>query len=122
MLIVALATGSLPPRDGGGLMCDFSNRGVHFLLRRVGFRCDRDDHRRAGPGERWNRLSPNSSLRTTCSGGSVMAGPRSKGEIIYPDGCRVLVNPGSVVAVAPVSPCSRGLAPTNDTSTSGWRA
>jgi hypothetical protein len=45
-------------------------------------------------------------------GGSVMAGPGGKGEIIYSDGCRVLVNPGSVVVVSRESPCSQGLTPT----------
>jgi hypothetical protein len=43
-----------------------------------------------------------------------MAGPGGKGEIVYSDGCRVQVRPGSVVVVAPVSPCAQGQAATGD--------
>jgi hypothetical protein len=41
-------------------------------------------------------------------GGSVMVGPGGKGEILYSDGCRIPVTPGSVAVVAPVSPCAQG--------------
>jgi hypothetical protein len=41
-------------------------------------------------------------------GGSVMVGPRGKAEILYSDGCRIPVTPGSVAVVAPVSPCAQG--------------
>jgi hypothetical protein len=42
------------------------------------------------------------------AGSTVMAGPRGRGEIIYPDGCRVQVEPGAVVVVASDSPCKGG--------------
>jgi hypothetical protein len=43
-------------------------------------------------------------------GGSVMVGPGGKGEILYSDGCRTPVTPGSLSVVAPVSPCAQGQA------------
>jgi hypothetical protein len=41
-------------------------------------------------------------------GTSVMAAPTSSAEIVYSDGCRTPVEPGSVVVVAPISPCAQG--------------
>ena len=42
------------------------------------------------------------------AGGSVMVAPGGKGEILYSDGCRIPVTPGSLAVVAPVSPCAQG--------------
>jgi hypothetical protein len=49
-----------------------------------------------------------SGTAQVASGGSVMVGPGGKGEILYSDGCRIPVTPGSVAVVAPVSPCAQG--------------
>jgi hypothetical protein len=43
-------------------------------------------------------------------GTSVMAGPQSSAEVLYSDGCRIPVRPGSVAVVAPISPCAQGQA------------
>jgi hypothetical protein len=43
-------------------------------------------------------------------GTSVMAAPGGSAEILYSDGCRTPVRPGSVQVVAPVSPCALGQA------------
>jgi hypothetical protein len=42
------------------------------------------------------------------AGGSVIVAPGGKGEILYSDGCRIPVTPGSLAVVAPVSPCAQG--------------
>lgn len=39
-------------------------------------------------------------------GGSVMAGPRSSGQILYNDGCQVPIVPGRVVTITAASPCN----------------
>jgi hypothetical protein len=39
-------------------------------------------------------------------GGSVMAGPSSRGRIVYSDGCQVPVVPGRVVTITAASPCN----------------
>lgn len=44
------------------------------------------------------------------AGASVMVAPGGSGEILYSDGCRIPVRPGSVTVVAPISPCAQGAA------------
>lgn len=39
-------------------------------------------------------------------GGAVLARPRASGSIVYEDGCTVKVEPGTVLWVAPRSPCA----------------
>jgi hypothetical protein len=41
----------------------------------------------------------------------VVANPGGSGQIVYGDGCTVQVRPGSIVAVAPQSPCIKEEAP-----------
>jgi len=41
-------------------------------------------------------------------GDSVMVGPDGAAKVVYPDGCQVNVQPGSVASVAPLSPCASG--------------
>jgi hypothetical protein len=43
-------------------------------------------------------------------GDLVMAGVSGRAEIVYDDGCRQKVEPGSVIAVAATSPCQRATA------------
>jgi hypothetical protein len=43
-------------------------------------------------------------------GTSVMADPGASAQILYSDGCRIPVRPGSVAVVAPISPCAQGQA------------
>jgi hypothetical protein len=52
-----------------------------------------------------------SGTTEVAAGGSVMARPGARGEILYSDGCKVPVNPGAVSTVAPVSPCAQGQGP-----------
>lgn len=40
-------------------------------------------------------------------GAKVMANPGGQGQVTYPDGCTVTVNPGQVYTIAPVSPCAQ---------------
>jgi hypothetical protein len=58
-------------------------------------------------GSGFHRISGSAQV---APGGSVMAGPGGKGEILYSDGCRTPVSPGSISVVAPVSPCAQGQA------------
>src|ERR1700674_3963241 len=41
-------------------------------------------------------------------GTSIMVGPGGSAEVLYSDGCRMPAGPGSVVTVAPISPCAQG--------------
>jgi hypothetical protein len=41
-------------------------------------------------------------------GDSVMVGPDGAANVVYSDGCRVNVQPGSVASIAPLSPCASG--------------
>jgi hypothetical protein len=41
-------------------------------------------------------------------GDSVMVSPNGTAVVNYPDGCQVTVQPGSVVTIAPLSPCASG--------------
>ena len=41
-------------------------------------------------------------------GDAVMVGPGGSANLVYPDGCQVTVQPGSVVNIAPLSPCTSG--------------
>jgi hypothetical protein len=43
-------------------------------------------------------------------GASIMADPGASAQILYSDGCRISVRPGSVAVVAPISPCAQGQA------------
>jgi hypothetical protein len=40
-------------------------------------------------------------------GDQVMVGPKGQARLVYPDGCAVDVNPGSVTVVGAESPCAR---------------
>lgn len=41
-------------------------------------------------------------------GDSVMVSPNGSALVSYPDGCKVNVQPGAVVTIAPLSPCASG--------------
>jgi hypothetical protein len=41
-------------------------------------------------------------------GDSVMVGPAGSATVSYPDGCKVDVQPGAVMTIAPLSPCASG--------------
>jgi len=41
-------------------------------------------------------------------GDSVMVGPGGSATIVYDDGCKVDIQPGSVTTIAPLSPCASG--------------
>jgi hypothetical protein len=41
-------------------------------------------------------------------GDSVMVGPGGAATLVYDDGCKVSVQPGSVATIAPLSPCASG--------------
>ena len=41
-------------------------------------------------------------------GDSVMVGPGGSASLVYADGCKVDVQPGSVTTIAPLSPCAAG--------------
>lgn len=41
-------------------------------------------------------------------GDSVMVGPGGSATVVYDDGCKVSVAPGSVTTIAPLSPCASG--------------
>jgi hypothetical protein len=55
-------------------------------------------------GSGFTRLSTDTSAKP---GNRIMVGPSGSAEIVYDDGCRENVNPGSVVTVAQTSPCQR---------------
>ena len=38
-------------------------------------------------------------------GDALIVGPGGEAAVTYPDGCRVMVEPGSVVDITPLSPC-----------------
>lgn len=42
------------------------------------------------------------------AGDSVMVSPDGSATVSYPDGCQVNVQPGSVMTIAPLSPCAAG--------------
>lgn len=41
-------------------------------------------------------------------GDSVMVAPGGSATVVYDDGCKVDVQPGSVTTIAPISPCASG--------------
>jgi hypothetical protein len=41
-------------------------------------------------------------------GDSVMVSPKGSATVSYPDGCKVDVQPGTVMTIAPLSPCASG--------------
>jgi hypothetical protein len=41
-------------------------------------------------------------------GDAVMVGPGGAATVVYPDGCKVDVQPGAVTTIAPLSPCASG--------------
>jgi hypothetical protein len=51
-----------------------------------------------------------SGAAQVAAGASIMADPGSSAQILYSDGCRIPVGPGSVAVVAPISPCAQGQA------------
>jgi hypothetical protein len=53
-------------------------------------------------------------------GDSVMVGPGGSATVVYDDGCKVDVQPGSVATIAPISPCASGS--NADSSDSNWGA
>ncbi len=62
-------------------------------------------------------------------GDSVMVSPQGSATLSYPDGCKVNVQPGAVMTVAPLSPCASGsyaadleipLPPPVETGPPGW--
>jgi hypothetical protein len=42
-------------------------------------------------------------------GDRLMVSPNGSASIVYPDGCRQVVQPGSVMTIAPISPCVSSL-------------
>ena len=61
-------------------------------------------------GSGYTRVGASTSAKT---GDLVMAKPGGRGEIIYDDGCRQVVEVGAVVMVGAASPCQSGLGPVN---------
>jgi hypothetical protein len=51
-----------------------------------------------------------SGAAQVAAGASIMADPGASAQILYSDGCRIPVRPGSVAVVAPISPCALGQA------------
>ena len=41
-------------------------------------------------------------------GDAVMVSPNGSAVVAYPDGCKVNVEPGAVITIAPISPCASG--------------
>jgi len=41
-------------------------------------------------------------------GDSVMVGPGGSATVVYDDGCKVTVEPGTVATIGPLSPCASG--------------
>ena len=54
-------------------------------------------------GNGYNQVGGTTELN---SGDQVMANAGGSAQIVYPDGCKVALEPGQVVAIAPKSPCS----------------
>jgi hypothetical protein len=48
------------------------------------------------------------STITANVGDSVMVGPSGATTVVYDDGCKVSVQPGTVTTIAPLSPCASG--------------
>jgi hypothetical protein len=57
---------------------------------------------------RGNGYAPVGASTTAAPGDQVMASPSGSGEIVYEDGCREKVDPGTVVTVQATSPCKTG--------------
>jgi hypothetical protein len=53
-------------------------------------------------------FKPVASRSNANIGDSVMVGPGGSATLTYEDGCKVNVQPGAVVTVAPLSPCAAG--------------
>jgi hypothetical protein len=53
-------------------------------------------------------------------GDAVMVGPGGSATIVYEDGCKVAVRPGTVTTIAPLSPCASGSNADNRDDTWGW--
>jgi hypothetical protein len=53
-------------------------------------------------------FKPVTSRSSANIGDSVMVGPSGSATLTYEDGCKVNVQPGAVVTVAPLSPCASG--------------
>jgi hypothetical protein len=68
-------------------------------------------NRRAGLWRSVNQgqgFKPVTSRSSANIGDSVMVGPSGSATLTYEDGCKVNVQPGAVVTVAPLSPCASG--------------
>jgi hypothetical protein len=53
-------------------------------------------------------FKPVKSSSTANVGDSVMVAPGGAATVVYDDGCKVSVQPGSVTTIAPLSPCAAG--------------
>jgi hypothetical protein len=53
-------------------------------------------------------FKPVASRSNANIGDSVMVGPSGSATLTYEDGCKVNVQPGTVITVAPLSPCASG--------------
>jgi hypothetical protein len=53
-------------------------------------------------------FEPVNSQMTAKVGDSVMVAPGGTAMVVYDDGCKVAVQPGSVITIAPLSPCASG--------------
>src|SRR5208282_2157514 len=53
-------------------------------------------------------------------GDSVMVGPGGAATVVYPDGCRVAIQPGAVTTIAPLSPCASGSYAQDNNNNSVW--
>lgn len=51
---------------------------------------------------------PINSRVDACVGDTVMVGPGGAATVVYDDGCKVDIQPGSVTTIAPLSPCASG--------------
>jgi hypothetical protein len=54
------------------------------------------------------------------AGDSVMVSPDGSATLVYDDGCKVAVQPGSVATVAPISPCASGSYAQDNNNGSDW--
>lgn len=61
--------------------------------------------------DRGNGYTPVGTSTSAKTGDLVMAKPGGRGEIIYDDGCRQVVEVGAVIMVGAASPCQSGLGP-----------
>jgi hypothetical protein len=63
-------------------------------------------------------FEPVGSPMAAKAGDSVMVSPGGAATVVYDDGCKVDIQPGSVTTIAPLSPCASGSYAQNDDF--GW--